>query len=75
MVQDGMLPKGALVQVRCAQGRSADDMVWEDLGDVVMVCGPEQFARLSGGYEAPMPIGFKREDVAPRSLIQHVKET
>jgi len=67
MTQEATLSKGDLVQVRCAQGHIIDDVVWEDLGDVVMVCGPAQFTRLSGGYEAPMPIGFKREDVALRA--------
>ena len=61
-----IFPNGTPVRVRCSGGRTADNVVWEDLGDVVMVCGPEQFARLSKGYEAPMPIGFKREDVQPR---------
>lgn len=63
MGQTENFPKGTPVHVRCAMERTADNLVWEDLGDVVMVCGPEQFARLSKGYEAPMPIGFKREDV------------
>lgn len=58
-------PKGAPVRVQCSTG-TADNVVWEDLGDVVMVCGPEQFVRLNDGYEAPMPIGFKREDVQLR---------
>ena len=46
-------------------GRTADNFVWEDCGDVVMVCGERQFERLRDGYPAPMPIGFKRADVAP----------
>jgi hypothetical protein len=30
-----------------------------------MVCAPDQFERLKLGYPAPMPIGFRREDVQP----------
>lgn len=62
---DTTLAKGDLVEVRCAQERTSEVIVWQDHGDVVLVCGRDQFARLTGGYEAPMPIGFKREDVTP----------
>lgn len=43
-----------------------ENVVWEDCGDVVMVCAKDQFDRLKGGYPAPMPIGFRREDVQLR---------
>lgn len=66
MGKEATLERGSLVRVRCAEGRVAHDVVWEDCGDVVMVCGPAQFARMNEGYEAPMPIGFKREDVEPQ---------
>jgi hypothetical protein len=65
MEESKLLQRGTPVRVRCADGRYADDVVWEDFGDVVMVCGPDQYARLTGGYGAPMPIGFRREDVLP----------
>jgi hypothetical protein len=65
MDQETLLSSGALVRVTGAGGRTADLMVWQDYGDVVMVCGASQYARLLDGYEAPMPIGFKREDVQP----------
>lgn len=42
-----------------------EDVVWEDHGAVVMVCAEDQFKRLKAGYPAPIPIGFKREDVQP----------
>lgn len=62
------LRRGVLVQVRCAGGKSAADVVWQDFGDVVMVCGLKQFERLTSGQHAPMPIGFKREDVELTAL-------
>lgn len=68
MAEAKIFPKGTPVRVQCSTGRTADNLVWEDLGDVVMVCGKEQFARLVAGYPAPMPIGFKREDVTTRPL-------
>jgi hypothetical protein len=34
-----------------------------------MVCSKSQFERLRDGYPAPMPIGFKREDVAPSAAL------
>ena len=63
MVATEIFPRGTAVQVRCAGGRAAQNVVWEDCGDVVMVCGRGQFERLTSGYPAPMPIGFKRDDV------------
>lgn len=63
MGQTSILEQGTRVNVSCAGGRTADVVVWEDHGDVVLVCGPDQFQRLAAGYAAPMPIGFKRADV------------
>lgn len=63
MGDQNLLGKGARVRVRCASGEVRDNVVWEDYGEVVMVCANEQFERLSKGYEAPMPIGFRRADV------------
>lgn len=60
------LKKGSFVRLRCAGGRASEGVVWEDHGDVVMVCGRAQYERLRDGYkDVPMPIGFKREDVRP----------
>lgn len=65
MVVEEHLAVGTPVRVRCAFGRTAANVVWHDFGAVVMVCAPDQFERLKLGYPAPMPIGFKREDVQP----------
>jgi len=59
------LQPGAPVRVTCAGGRQVQNVVWRDFGDVVLVCGPEQYSRLMQGHQSPMPIGFKREDVDP----------
>lgn len=56
-------PKGAVVLVRCANGDLRENVVWEDVGDVVLVCAKDQFERMHAGYSAPMPIGFRRSDV------------
>jgi hypothetical protein len=58
-----ILRQGTPVQVRCMHGRVVESLVWEDCGDVVMVCSRGQFDRLAAGRAAPMPIGFKRADV------------
>ena len=68
MVENGFLQKGTPVRVRCAYGRTAENVVWQDHGDVVMVCGRSQFERLSKGYDAPMPIGFRRADVVATTV-------
>jgi len=60
-----VLERGAQVLVRCASGDLRTNVVWEDHGAVVMVCAEDQFERLKGGYDAPMPIGFRRVDVFP----------
>ena len=62
--------KGMPVRVRCAAGDMRDNLVWEDYGAVVMVCATDQFERLKGGYPAPMPIGFRREDVQPLAVAR-----
>lgn len=66
MGETEFLKPGTVVRVRCAWGQTRENVVWQDHGAVVMVCSGDQFERLSGGYPAPMPIGFKREDVQPR---------
>ena len=66
MARQIFLQRGSSVRVRCASGDMRENVVWEDCGDVVMVCAKDQFDRLSSGYPAPMPIGFKREDVQLR---------
>ena len=58
-----ILRKGAAVSVRCAAGQIRQNVVWEDFGDVVLVCAADQFERLSAGHAAPMPIGFRKADV------------
>lgn len=62
---DVRLQRGVRVNCKCADGRTAENVVWEDLGDVVMVCSRFQFDRLERGYPSPMPIGFYRADVSP----------
>jgi hypothetical protein len=62
-----ILQPGTAVRVLCSGGRTKENVVWEDLGSVVMVCARDQFERLKGGYQAPMPIGFRRDDVLPAS--------
>ena len=57
------LSKGDVVMVKCAGGKVATNMVWQDLGAVVMVCSERQFNALNGDFDAPMPIGFRRSDV------------
>lgn len=64
MRNDEILERGTAVRVQCARGRTVENVVWEDHGEVVLVCGPAQFEHLRAGYPAPMPIGFRREDVA-----------
>ena len=58
------LQRGARVICKCAGGCTAENVVWEDLGDVVMVCSRSQFDRLERGYPSPMPIGFYRADIS-----------
>lgn len=60
-------PKGVRVLVKCAGGDFRENVVWDDLGDVVLVCAEDQFERMLGGYNAPMPIGFRRSDVMTAS--------
>jgi hypothetical protein len=68
MGQAVLLERGTQVRVKCASGRTAENVVWEDYGDVVLVCGKRQFERLSNGYVAPMPIGFRRVDVVATTV-------
>lgn len=63
------LEPGTAVMVNCAHGETRKNLVWEDHGAVVMVCAEDQFKRLKDGYPAPMPIGFRRDDVRPSALV------
>jgi hypothetical protein len=63
-----VLPKGSAVFVRCANGDLRENVVWEDFGDVVLVCAKDQFERKHDGYRVPMPIGFRRVDVIPANV-------
>lgn len=70
MENAALLIRGAPVRVRCASGDMRANVVWEDHGTVVMVCAKDQFERLEGGYDAPMPIGFRRDDVFPADITE-----
>lgn len=58
------LERGRLVEVPTLRG-AVLRRVWQDLGWAVEVCSDRQFEALMNGWPAPMPIGFRREDVQP----------
>jgi hypothetical protein len=40
-------------------------LVVEDLGEVLLVCLPEEYARARREGRKPMAVGFKRSDLIP----------
>lgn len=59
------LIRGKKVLVKALDG-PAEATVWEDCGDAVLVCSERQYDALKRGWDAPMPIGFPKRDVAPK---------
>jgi hypothetical protein len=64
--QMAKMKAGELVLARTFGGTEVERRVWEDAGgEVVYLCSERQYEALTSGWEAPMPIGFPREDVRP----------
>lgn len=61
--------RGQPVLVRCANGKTRENVVWETFDHMVYVCSQRQFNALRDGRDAPPPIGFLEDDVMP--LIHH----
>ena len=55
--------RGGAVVVCCAEGKTRENAVWEDFGDVVGVCAPADLDGLLKGAKVVLPICFKRKDV------------
>lgn len=55
--------RGAKVLANTLDGR-VERVVWEDLGDSVCLCSERQFEALRNGWNAPMPIGFPKTELA-----------
>ena len=57
------LHKGQQVTVNAFSGKHPIVTVVEDLGDVVLICKPEEYAAAVAENRRPIAIGFHREDV------------
>ena len=58
--------RGDQVLAKIFGGSQVLRRVWEDAGNTVYLCSERQYAALLSGWDAPMPIGFPRGDVAPK---------
>ncbi len=52
------------VTVRCYGGEKARMLVVRDLGEVLVVCSPEEMETARVQSREPLTLGFKRESVA-----------
>lgn len=57
------LNRGAEVTVRAFGGRKLRRRVWEDIGDVVLICTEEEYQRASLHHDEATCSGFPKEDV------------
>ena len=58
------LKKGDTVVAKTFDGGKVVRRVWEEIGNTVFLCSERQFETLQSGWDAPMPIGFPKADVA-----------
>jgi hypothetical protein len=59
MDERGRFTRGARVSANTTDG-AVERLVWEEVGDAVLVCSEPQFEALQRGLDAPMPIGFPK---------------
>lgn len=57
------LKKGEMVMAKTYGGGQVERRVWEDTGETVYLCSERQYEALNKGWDAPMPIGFPKQDV------------
>ncbi len=57
------LKKGEMVVAKTYGGGEVERRVWEDIGETVYLCSERQYEALNKGWDAPMPIGFPKQDV------------
>jgi len=55
--------KNTLVTVECFGGQTAQMIVVEDLGDILVVCTEQEFDAASAAGREPSTIGFRRSSV------------
>lgn len=67
MSGQGHMPRGTRVYANTTGG-SVERLVWDDLGDAVLICSEGQFNALRTGSTSPMPIGFPKTEL---SLVQN----
>jgi len=59
----GCAMRGDIVVVRSFTGEQLERRVWGETDKTIYVVNDESFGLLMSGKEAPMPIGFRREDI------------
>ena len=62
--------EGKVVTVECYGGKTEDVIVWRDLGDVLLVCKPEELEAAAEQGREPIAVGFRRA-----SLISHTESS
>lgn len=63
MCPANQINRGSRVYANSIDGR-VERIVWEDLGDSILLCSEPQYLALKAGVAAPMPIGFPRTEIA-----------
>jgi hypothetical protein len=58
--------EGKTVNVMCYGGNVASVFVFRDLGEVLMVCRPEEMEAAKRESRDPVTVGFKRESLAEK---------
>ena len=57
------LKKGESVIAKTFGGGEVERLVWQDGENTVYLCSGRQYEALNRGWDAPMPIGFPKQDV------------
>lgn len=64
------ISKDQQVTVSCYGGQKVQMILVEDLGDVLVVCSPEEIEDARRQGREPLTLGFKRESVAMMSAMK-----
>jgi hypothetical protein len=64
---DAQMQEGKVVTVMSYGGKKLERTVVRDLGSVILICKPEEFAQALVEKREPIAVGFKKEFVVYQS--------
>jgi hypothetical protein len=70
-----VMNRGTKVTVIAFGGRNLRRRVWEDIGDVVLICTEEEYQRAIGNNDEATCSGFPKDDIVEVDDTQFTEST